>query len=95
MVKAELCYGARKSARAEANLDRLRAFFAPLVCLPFDDLAADHYGAIRAELERQGTPIGPNDLVIAATARARRVTLITANTHEFGRVPGLEIENWQ
>jgi tRNA(fMet)-specific endonuclease VapC len=94
VVKAELLYGARKSAKVEANLARLGAFFAPLTCLPFDDLSAEHYGLIRAELEQRGTPVGPNDLMIAAIARAHGLTLVTANLDEFGRVPALRVEDW-
>jgi len=94
VVKAELLHGARKSARVEANLERLNAYFAPLASLPFDDLAAEHYGVIRAELEQRGTPVGPNDLMIAAIARAHGLTLVTANLEEFGRVPALRIEDW-
>jgi tRNA(fMet)-specific endonuclease VapC len=62
--------------------------------VPFDDLCADHHGMIRADLERAGKPIGPNDLLIAATARAGDCTLVTTNTREFSRVPGLRIEDW-
>jgi tRNA(fMet)-specific endonuclease VapC len=95
VVKAELLYGARKSAKVEVNLARLAAFFVPLVCLPFDDAAAEQYGLIRFSLEQQGTPIGPNDLMIAATALANGLTVVTANEAGFRRVPGLVVENWQ
>lgn len=63
--------------------------------LPFDDAAAEEYGRIRAELTAAGTPIGPNDLMIASIALANQLTLVTSNTAEFGRVPGLQIENWR
>jgi tRNA(fMet)-specific endonuclease VapC len=95
IVKAELLYGARHSARVEANLSLLRDFFAPFVSVPFDDLSAEHYGLIRAELASSGTPIGPNDLLIAATARAHDLTLVTHNTAEFGRVIGLQLVDWE
>lgn len=95
VVKAELIYGARRSQRAEANLQHLKAFFAPLQSLPFDDDCAEHYGRIRADLLNQGKPIGPNDLLIAAIARAHDATLITHNTAEFGRVAGLRMEDWE
>lgn len=95
VVKAELLYGARRSQRTEANLLLLEAFFAPLQSLPFDDACAEHYGRIRAELLSQGRPIGPNDLLIAAIARAHDATLVTHNTGEFGRVPGLRLEDWE
>ena len=95
IVKAELLYGARKSARIDENLRVLQRFFAPLGSLPFDDRCADEAGLIRLDLERSGRPIGPNDLLIAATARAHDVVLVTRNTREFGRVPGLRIEDWE
>jgi tRNA(fMet)-specific endonuclease VapC len=95
VVKAELLYGARKSMRAEANLQLLRRFFKPLGSLPFDDPCAEEAGFIRFELERSGRPIGPNDLLIAATARAHGLILVTHNRREFGRVAGLRIEDWE
>jgi len=94
VVKAELYFGARKSARVAENLDLLHAFFSPYASLPFDDVCAEHYGAIRADLARSGRPIGPNDLLIAATARAHDLTLVTSNTREFSRVAGLRLEDW-
>ncbi len=94
MVKAELLFGARKSARVEANLMRLEAFFRPFISLPFDEKAAEHYGLIRAQLERSGQKIGANDLVIAATALATDLTVVTRNQGEFRRVPGLRVETW-
>ncbi len=95
IVKAELVYGARKSSRVEDNLRLLRRFFAPLVSLPFDDRCADEAGLIRLDLERSGRPIGPNDLLIAATARAHDLVLVTHNGREFGRIPGLRVEDWE
>jgi tRNA(fMet)-specific endonuclease VapC len=95
VVKAELLYGARKSARVDENLRLLHRFFAPLVSLPFDDRCADEAGILRLDLERSGRPIGPNDLLIAATARAHDLVLVTANTREFGRVPGLRLDDWE
>lgn len=95
MVKAELLRGALRSQRVELNLERLAIFFAPLKSLPFDDSAAEHFARVGAELIKQGTPIGPNDLVIAATALAHQVTLVTHNTAEFSRVPGLRLEDWE
>jgi tRNA(fMet)-specific endonuclease VapC len=94
-VKAELIFGARKSAKPEQNLARLARFFQPLVSLPFDDGAADHYGSIRTDLERAGTPIGANDLMIGAIALAHSLTLVTANQTEFSRIGGLVCENWE
>jgi tRNA(fMet)-specific endonuclease VapC len=95
VVKAELLYGARKSGRVEANLRLLRRFFDPLVSLPFDDRCADEAGLIRLDLERSGRPVGPNDLLIAATARAHDLVLVTHNIREFGRVPGLRLDDWE
>jgi len=94
VVKAELYFGARKSVRMAENLDLLHAFFSPYTSLPFDDACAEHYGAIRADLGRSGRPIGPNDLLIAATARSHDLTLVTSNTREFSRVVGLRLEDW-
>ena len=95
VVKAELRYGAERSANPSKNHAQLLSFFAPLPSLPFDDLASEVYGRIRAQLEAQGTPIGPNDLMIAATAVSSGLILVTHNTAEFARVPGLQIEDWQ
>ena len=61
---------------------------------PFDNLAAFHYGEIRASLERQGKPIGSLDLLIAAHARSQNMTLITNNLRELKRIPGLQVDNW-
>jgi tRNA(fMet)-specific endonuclease VapC len=95
VVKAELASGARRSARAAENLRLLENFFEPLASLPFDDACAERYGVIRSELESAGTPIGPNDLMIAATALANGATLVTNNVKEFSRVPGLRLEDWE
>ena len=95
VVKAELIYGAFHSSRVAENLRLLDRFFAPFVSFSFDDPCIETYGRIRSELERAGTPIGPNDLMIAATAVANDLTLVTANTREFSRVIGLALENWE
>lgn len=94
VVKGELLYGAHRSIRTDANLQRLNKFFAPLQSLPFDDQCAAHYALIRADLAAQGKPIGPNDLMIAAIARTHDAVLVTRNTAEFGRVAGLRLEHW-
>jgi tRNA(fMet)-specific endonuclease VapC len=91
---AELQYGVAKSAFPERNQEALAAFTLPLEILPFDAPAAAAYGPIRATLERQGTPIGAMDLLIAAHAVSLGVILVTNNPREFGRVPGLQVENW-
>ena len=71
IVKYELLYGAHKSAKVDDNLEKLRQFFVAFRSLPFDDDAAGIAGSVRTTLERQGTPIGPNDLLIAAIAVAQ------------------------
>jgi tRNA(fMet)-specific endonuclease VapC len=95
VVKAELLYGARRSSRVTENLETLEKFFAPFPSLPFDDPCAEHYGKIRAVLAQAGTPIGPNDTLIAATARAHELILVTHNVEELSRVPDLQIEDWE
>jgi tRNA(fMet)-specific endonuclease VapC len=94
VVVAELCYGAYKGPKPSANLTLVQTFAAPLVSVPFDDRAADVYGRIRADLERRGQAIGPNDTMIAAIALANGLTVVTHNTAEFSRVSGLLIEDW-
>ncbi|MFZ1640636.1 MAG: type II toxin-antitoxin system VapC family toxin [Candidatus Contendobacter sp.] len=94
-VKAELWFGVCKSQRVAENQVRLHRFFANLPSLPFDDAAAEHFGDIRAALARQGKPISPYDLQIAAIARAHGLIVVTHNTREFARVSGLMLEDWQ
>jgi tRNA(fMet)-specific endonuclease VapC len=91
---AELEYGVRKSSKPEANQAALKYFLTPLQIVHFDQEAAFEYGIIRSKLEKQGTLIGPLDMLIAAHARSLKLTLITNNVHEFSRVEGLKIENW-
>ena len=95
VTKAELIFGAYNSARPAENLRVLQVFFAPLASLPFDDACADAYGRIRFDLQRQGTSIGGDDMLIAAIAIANEAVLVTANTREFARVTGLRLENWE
>jgi tRNA(fMet)-specific endonuclease VapC len=95
IVKAELFYGAMKSANPERNSTLQREFLDQFASLPFDDLAAQAFGNIRAQLEARGTPIGAYDLQVAAIALANGLTLITHNTREFNRVDGLQIEDWE
>lgn len=94
IVKAELLYGAEKSRRKDENLDKINRFLLPYEIVPFDDKAAVRYSGIRAELEKIGAVIGPNDLIIAATVLAGDGILITNNEREFQRFGGLVIENW-
>lgn len=95
MVKAELLVGAEKSNRPEEERLRIDSLLLPFEVLPFDDACAFQYAKIRAYLERKGTPIGGNDLIIAATALANSGVLVTNNVNEFKRVPGLSIESWE
>ena len=90
----ELIYGAERSSQPERNLDDIEGMIARLEVLPFDELAAVHFGQLRAELARAGTPIGPYDQMIASHARASGLVLVTNNIDEFKRVPGLRFENW-
>lgn len=95
IVVFELRYGIAKSARVRENAARLTNFIeAPVTILPFDARDAEEAGDIRAALERAGTPIGPYDILIAAQARRRGAVLVTANTREFARVPGVALEDW-
>ena len=94
VTAAELFYGAEKSAVPEQNREALSRFLLPLEVLAFGDEAAAAYGRVRAALEKAGTPIGPLDALIAAHAVSLGVTLVTNNTREFSRVPGLEVEDW-
>lgn len=91
---AELMHGAEKSSRVTENLMAIEDFCSRLDVLPYGSKAAQHYGAIRAQLEKLGRPIGVNDLHIAAHARSEGLVLVTNNTAEFERVPALEVENW-
>jgi tRNA(fMet)-specific endonuclease VapC len=94
VVKAELVFGAFKSARRDENLVKIKRFADRFVSLPFDDAATPAYGEIRSSLRRMGTPIGPNDLFIAAIAIAHDLTLVTNNVDEFSRVARLKWESW-
>lgn len=95
IVKAELFYGARNSQHPTANLTKQQIFFDRFVSLPFDDEAAEAYGRIRATLKKIGTPIGPNDLLIAAIAVSQNCTLVSHNTKEFRRIDELDVEDWE
>ncbi|MBI5005607.1 MAG: type II toxin-antitoxin system VapC family toxin [Nitrosomonadales bacterium] len=95
VVKAELYYGAYKSARSEANLAVLATLFASFNSYPLDGEAARLSGEIRADLARKGTPIGPYDVQIAAIALVNDCVLVTHNTGEFSRIEGLKLEDWE
>lgn len=91
----ELLYGAHRSSRTAALLERIEARLLPdLPILPFDASAARRYGEVRAGLEAGGVPIGDADMRIAAIALSRGLTVVTGNERHFRRVPGLEVENW-
>lgn len=91
---AELMHGAEKSARPAANLAVVEDFCSRLELLAYGQRAAQHYGQIRAALELAGTPIGVNDLHIAAHARSEGLVVVTNNRREFERVPALLVEDW-
>jgi tRNA(fMet)-specific endonuclease VapC len=95
VVKAELFYGTMKSPDPARTLARQAVFLEQFESLPFNDDAAEAYGRTRAYLEKRGEVIGPNDLLIASTALAHGVILVTHNTNEFSRVPELMLEDWQ
>lgn len=97
VVLAELLYGAYHGAASKqvANLALIARLQQQFVSLPFDDRAAEEYGKARAHLASEGTPIGPNDLMIASIALANGLTVVTHNTSEFSRVPGLKLDDWQ
>jgi tRNA(fMet)-specific endonuclease VapC len=93
IVAAELRYGCAKSG-SERLLKAVEDLLEEISVLPFDVPADAEYGGIRAALEAAGTPIGSNDLLIAAHASATGVTIVTANAREFKRIHGLKVENW-
>ncbi len=90
----ELVFGAEHSQQVERNLADIEAMVARLEVLPFDTKAAYHFGQIRAALYRIGKPIGPYDMMIAGQALSTGLKLVTNNTKEFERVPGLVVEDW-
>jgi tRNA(fMet)-specific endonuclease VapC len=91
---AELRYGVAKSQHQARNQAALDEFMLPLEIAAFDEQATTTYGVLRAALEKQGTPIGPLDTMIAAHALSLGVTLVTNNTREFNRVLGLKVVDW-
>ena len=93
-VRAELMHGAWKYEYPIRRKDRVEGLLSKFVSLPFDDRAADVYGRIRDELERERNVIGPFDLQIAAIALAHDLTVVTGNVSEFRRVHGLKVEDW-
>ena len=94
VVKAELWCGSYRYLKSADRRALVNESLAPLTSLPFDDAAAEQYARIRHTLEQQGQVIGPNDLLIAAICLANGCTIVTSNTDEFSRVPGLKCEDW-
>jgi tRNA(fMet)-specific endonuclease VapC len=94
ITEAELRTGAAKSSAPTKTARLVENFLRPLAIVEFTSSDAATYAHVRAKLERAGTPIGPLDTLIAAQAVARKLTLVSNNEKEFGRVPGLAIENW-
>ena len=94
VVLAELLYGAARHARAAAIRREIADLTSRLDVVPWDEEAADHYGDIRATLERNGTPLGAMDMMIAAHARSLGATLVSNDVRHFDRVEGLLTANW-
>ena len=94
ITEAELRTGAAKSQSPAKTLRLLERFLHPLERIEFTSEDAVHYAAVRAKLERTGTPIGPLDTLIGAQALSRKMVVVTNNEREFRRVPGLRVENW-
>ena len=90
----ELLYGVEKSARRSQNLQAVQQFTTRLEVMPFSVKAAAHFGQVRAELARLGTLCGAYDMLIGAHARSEGLMLVTNNTREFQRIPGLRVDNW-
>ncbi|MDM8557955.1 type II toxin-antitoxin system VapC family toxin [Candidatus Parabeggiatoa sp. HSG14] len=91
---AELIYGVERSSSTKINLPIVKSFVSCLSVLPWDNEAAEYYGKLRVFLERKGTPIGNMDLMIAAHALSKNLTVVTNNTRHFEKIPQLQIENW-
>lgn len=91
---SELMYGAEKSINTDKNLEAVEEFVSHLEVLPYDAKASQHYGQIKAALEKKGQIIGENDIHIAAHAISHGLILVSNNLREFKRVPNLALENW-
>jgi tRNA(fMet)-specific endonuclease VapC len=91
---SELHYGACKSRKIKQNIKRLEEFLYPFEILAYDENASREYGTVRSQLEKKGQVIGPLDMLIAAHAISRRLTIITNNIKEFKRIRSLQVENW-
>jgi len=95
VVAAELYHGCLRSNNPVANRAKVDSVLQPYLSLPFEDAAADVHARIRRHLESRGMSIGPYDMQIAAIALVNGCTLVTHNTNEFSRVPGLSLEDWE
>jgi tRNA(fMet)-specific endonuclease VapC len=95
IVLAELSYGAAKSDSPELTFQKQREFLSRFHSFSFDDIAARVYGPIRSALEKGGDVIGAHDLLIAAIAVANNLIVVSHNTREFARIPGLQVEDWE
>jgi tRNA(fMet)-specific endonuclease VapC len=94
IVRAELLAGAYRMKVPQQGKSQIDAFCKVFPSLPFDDIAADQFGRVHAQLAASGTPIGAADLMIAAIALAQQLIVVTNNVSEFQRVPGLQVEDW-
>jgi tRNA(fMet)-specific endonuclease VapC len=94
VVLAELCYGAARHPQAVAIRREIADLVSRLAVLPWDEAAAEDYGALRATLEKAGTPLGAMDMMIAAHARSAGLTLVSNDVRHFDRVEGLSVANW-
>lgn len=95
IVSMELFYGAQRSSDPDSQMDVVKQFLEPIECIAIDEEIAEVAARDRSALAALGTPIGPYDLLIAATAKSRALTLITHNTREFSRVSGLNLDDWE
>ena len=94
IVLAELYYGAARHPKGVVIRREIDDFVSRLVVIPWDEIAADHYGAVRSSLEKVGTPVGAMDMLIAAHAKSCGATLVTNNLREFDRINGLTALSW-
>ncbi len=94
IVKAELLYGAEKSQKRDINIEKISQFLFPLEVVGFNDAESIEYSKIRADLEKKGEIIGPNDLIIAAIVSSNDGIIVTNNKKEFEKVKGLKVDNW-
>jgi predicted nucleic acid-binding protein len=94
ITRAELYYGAYRSTHVENNLAAIRKLSRKIKFMPLGDEAQQIFGRIKAELQKDGNPLADSDILIASTALANRMTLVTNNTRHFERIAGLNLENW-